>query len=655
MIFVKVNGCDLSAKPLHAVTSGTVGREVRFDFSPEWTDLVKTAVFKGSGEARDVALLASDTCTLPPDVLEEHGGDLLIGVYGRNAAGTVVMPTVWGRVEYIREGAELSEADPSEPAPDWTAQVQAAAASALEKAGAVEAAAARGDFDGAPGTDGVSPAVTVAAITGGHRVTITDAAHPDGQTFDVMDGQGGGGGGGQDGVSPGVTIEEITGGHRVTITDADHPNGQSFDVLDGADGQDGADGTNGTDGADGSDGADGVSPAVSITGITGGHRVTITDADHPQGQAFDVLDGEDGTDGTNGTDGVSPSVSVSPITGGHRITITDAAHPQGQTIDVMDGTNGTNGSNGSDGADGADGVSPSVTVSSITGGHRVTITDASHPNGQSIDVMDGTNGSSGTNGISPAVSVSGITGGHRVTVTDADHPSGQVFDVLDGATGATGATGPQGPGVPSGGSTGQVLKKTSSTDYDTEWGNVGDVTADMLGIVIDGNSTPVGASAGQYVIVKNSTISGVTDGLYKAALAIPANTAIDATYLTAVSNGGFNSLGGALSKYGKVLWDGNLSGAGSITVPDLDSYALIGIISGYGDMYMMIGNQTRGGTLYGTYRGTTVSQLAYRFGYSNNVLTVSDDDRGVTDGTNTTYSGNAICALIRVIGLIPKN
>ena len=107
MILVKVNGYDLSAKPLHAVTSGTVGRTVRFDFSPEWAELVKTAVFKGSGEARDVALLTSDTCTIPPDVLEEHGGELLIGVYGRNAAGTVVMPTVWGRIEYIDEGAAL--------------------------------------------------------------------------------------------------------------------------------------------------------------------------------------------------------------------------------------------------------------------------------------------------------------------------------------------------------------------------------------------------------------------------------------------------------------------------------------------------------------------------------------------------------------------
>lgn len=70
------------------------------------------------------------------------------------------------------------------------------------------------------------------------------------------------------------------------------------------------------------------------------------------------------------------------------------------------------------------------------------------------------------------------------------------------------------------------------------------VTADMLGIVIKGNSTTIGADTiGQYVIVKNSTISDRPDGLYTAAKVIPANTAIDATYLSEpISGGGLNSL-----------------------------------------------------------------------------------------------------------------
>ena len=86
----------------------------------------------------------------------------------------------------------------------------------LDKAQDVEEAAERGDFDG---EDGVSPTITVENITGGHRVTITSKAHPEGQTFDVLDGEDGEDGSpgtpGAPGVSPTVTVENITGGHRV--------------------------------------------------------------------------------------------------------------------------------------------------------------------------------------------------------------------------------------------------------------------------------------------------------------------------------------------------------------------------------------------------------------------------------------------------------
>ncbi len=66
-------------------------------------------------------------------------------------------------------------------------------------------------------------------------------------------------------------------------------------------GPQGLPGVDGKDGAPGPAGADGFSPTVSVTDITGGHRVTVTDADGPH--TFDVMDGEDGTVG--GTDGVS--------------------------------------------------------------------------------------------------------------------------------------------------------------------------------------------------------------------------------------------------------------------------------------------------------------------------------------------------------------
>ena len=70
------------------------------------------------------------------------------------------------------------------------------------------------------------------------------------------------------------------------------------------------------------------------------------------------------------------------------------------------------------------------------------------------------------------------------------------------------------------------------------------VMNDDIGIVVNGNKTAAGVSAtiGQYVILKNSSVTGCTDGLYTAAKAIPAATPIDSTYLTSVSGGGLNAL-----------------------------------------------------------------------------------------------------------------
>lgn len=193
----------------------------------------------------------------------------------------------------------------------------------------------------------------------------------------------------------------------------------------------------------------------------------------PQGPA-----GQNGSDGQNG---VSPTVSVTPITDGNRVTITDA--DGSNSFDVMNGQNGTNGTNGTNGSDGQDGVSPTVSVTAITGGNRVTITDADGSN--SFDVMngiDGTNGTNGTNGSDGAaatIQVGTVTtgaAGTNASVTNSGTSSAAVFDFsiprgANGQDGATGATGPAGPGVASGGTAGQVLAKASGTDYDTEWIN----------------------------------------------------------------------------------------------------------------------------------------------------------------------------------------
>ena len=62
----------------------------------------------------------------------------------------------------------------------------------------------------------------------------------------------------------------------------------------------------------------------------------IRDRTGPQGKPGEA--GPKGETGEPGKDGVSPTLSIGSITGGHRITITDAAGSK--SFDVKDGENG---------------------------------------------------------------------------------------------------------------------------------------------------------------------------------------------------------------------------------------------------------------------------------------------------------------------------
>ena len=104
------------------------------------------------------------------------------------------------------------------------------------------------------GSSGISPIITVTPITGGNKVEIVDAEGT--KVFKVMNGVDGSNGidgadgingtngvngaDGTDGISPTLAVEAITGGHKVIITDVNGT--QSFNVMDGQNGADGASG-----------------------------------------------------------------------------------------------------------------------------------------------------------------------------------------------------------------------------------------------------------------------------------------------------------------------------------------------------------------------------------------------------------------------------
>ena len=102
-----------------AITAGTVGLEAEFVFDSHWDGLGKTVVFR-AGETVITAALEQDTHTVPWEVMEKPDLWLIVGVYGANAKGTVVIPTLWTKVAAIYTGTD-PEGDPAlEPSnPVW--------------------------------------------------------------------------------------------------------------------------------------------------------------------------------------------------------------------------------------------------------------------------------------------------------------------------------------------------------------------------------------------------------------------------------------------------------------------------------------------------------------------------------------------------------
>lgn len=87
----------------------------------------------------------------------------------------------------------------------------------------------------------------------------------------------------------------------------------------------------------------GVNTPLDYTGSSGGGGVGIPG---PQGPA--------GPQGPKGADGISPTVTIDSITNGHKVVITDV---NGQhSMNVMNGQDGQNGRDGIDGRDGQQGI-----------------------------------------------------------------------------------------------------------------------------------------------------------------------------------------------------------------------------------------------------------------------------------------------------------
>lgn len=127
MFKIKVATNLASTTRCELLTKGQIGAQVQFMFNDHWTDMKKTAVFKRCGKTIDVvdSEWNGDIVTVPPEMTEEAGLQVYVGVYGVSEDGKRITPTLYAPLGAVALGAE-PDGDPStDPTlPVW-AQLQA--------------------------------------------------------------------------------------------------------------------------------------------------------------------------------------------------------------------------------------------------------------------------------------------------------------------------------------------------------------------------------------------------------------------------------------------------------------------------------------------------------------------------------------------------
>ena len=261
---------------------------------------------------------------------------------------------------YISEGLEAGEgffdSYPADIITQWENEVQAVKDILLD-------ARDSGELDGATFTPAVDDA--------GNLSWTNDKGRVNPATKNIK------------GYSPRILVRDVTDGKELVITD--YSGSQTVKILNGTDGAKGDTGATGPQGPKGDTGETGATGPQGPKGDTGAigpqgpkGDTGETGATGPQGPKGDT--GATGPQGPKGDTGDTGPQGPKGDTGE-----TGATGPQGPKGDT--GETGATGPQGPKGADGTDGVSPTVTVTDINGGHRVTIMDATGT--KTFDVMDG--------------------------------------------------------------------------------------------------------------------------------------------------------------------------------------------------------------------------------------------------------------------------
>lgn len=224
-------------------------------------------------------------------------------------------------------------------------------------------------------------------------------------------------------------------------------------------------GTNGTNGTDGKNGLS-IYPTTTALVTSGTGSVPLSNITLPEFRSIQI---GDLLLGTNGVVGRATST-------GSTVRYTAFTDIHGENGE--DGANGAPGANGTDGEDGKTPVACQATIDfvpDVLANGQFTINATAAAGDPIIIVCKGSGTYDGRSWVVVGKVMNFASSTHVATVdiTGVTETTGETGP--QGPQGATGQQGPQGEtgaagvGVPSGGTTGQVLKKASNTNYDTVW------------------------------------------------------------------------------------------------------------------------------------------------------------------------------------------